>query len=50
MRDLTYHFQNGITLLPFWILGLHKGYGMKRCDVLQSGTIDNVVLCQDGEL
>ena len=50
MRDLTCHFQNEITLLPFWILSLHKGYDMKHGDVLQIVTIDNVILCQDGKL
>ena len=45
MPDLIFHFQNLIILLLFFsIYYLHKGFGKKSCDALQSVAIDSVSL------
>lgn len=44
MPDLTFHSQNEIILMFFSIYYLHKGFGKKSCDALQSVAIDSVSL------
>ena len=44
MPDLTFHSQNYIILMFFSIYYLHKGFGKKSCDALQSVAIDSVSL------
>ena len=44
MPDLTFHSQNLIILMFFSIYYLHKGFGKKSCDALQSVATDSVSL------